>query len=467
MLYNRKIPLRVASGKPKDESLKRYDKASLVRFKFKNSKGFYPTGEIIVQPLTSATPQTLVRTLRQSLNKTHSEEGIQNTNITIRLDDRDLRETLHYANEINNDPNVEYAYPNFRFKLETFSGNQVDQQWALFGEENLPNAFRKVFGASFMEARDTVFALHRSHKPVIAVIDTGLILHRDFDPGRFIYPTQVLNGSITRGLDGLDVNAGHGTAMSGIISATVEGDEFIQGATTPNVFIMPVKISDRNSETTSHDIALAIEEAISRKVDVINMSIGLSVLTPDVVKAIKEAIENGIIVVAAAGNFENGSKERLTLMFPAALPEVISVGAVDHRKNWMYPGLKKAGSNSKIGFGSRFIPSPHFPEGRVDCLGPGTEILYLHKLTLTASWSGTSFSAAYVSSLAALLKIIKPDLTQNQMKEIILYTSDNDVTVEKSFLKHANNNQALVTGAGRINALRAVNYILDNEFITV
>src|SRR5690606_14090556 len=76
-------------------------------------------------------------------------------------------------------------------------------------------------------------------------------------------------------------------------------------------------------------VATAIYAAIEDGVDVINLSlaIGYSSLVEE---AIQVALEQGIVVVAAAGNYVNGGGKK-EVVFPASVDGVISVGAVDSR----------------------------------------------------------------------------------------------------------------------------------------
>jgi len=66
---------------------------------------------------------------------------------------------------------------------------------------------------------------------------------------------------------------------------------------------------------------------------VINMSLGGSGLADIEQAAIDRAIENGVIVVAAAGN-----EGELGMSYPGAYPPVISAGSIGWTGEWLYPG---------------------------------------------------------------------------------------------------------------------------------
>lgn len=61
------------------------------------------------------------------------------------------------------------------------------------------------------------------------------------------------------------------------------------------------------------------------------MSLGLSENSPKLEKVIKEAVNSNILVVCAAGNEGDGDADSFEYSYPAAYPDVISVGAVDKK----------------------------------------------------------------------------------------------------------------------------------------
>ncbi|MBN2100746.1 S8 family serine peptidase [Candidatus Dojkabacteria bacterium] len=133
---------------------------------------------------------------------------------------------------------------------------------------------------------------------------------------------------------------GHGTFVTGLISSIVENNAG-SISPAPNVSIMPIKISERVSHSLpmyvgdppspaifTETIIYGIEYAISEGADVINMSYGSSSSNYIEEYFIKEAYNNGITLVAAAGNGFGDAIE-----YPAAYSEVIAVGATDSSDN--------------------------------------------------------------------------------------------------------------------------------------
>jgi subtilisin family serine protease len=152
----------------------------------------------------------------------------------------------------------------------------------------------------------------------VLLIDSGLdkthpYLKDNFEKGR----------DFTGESDGSDITdiRGHGTHVAGIIA----GKQDISGFTgvAPKAKLLMARACFEKGCSTAAIIA-AINWGISQKVDVMNISIsGISSTTAQD-EAIKRADKAGVSVVASSGNW--GSNR---VFFPAALPTVVAVGAVD------------------------------------------------------------------------------------------------------------------------------------------
>ena len=153
----------------------------------------------------------------------------------------------------------------------------------------------------------------------IAVIDTGV---------NFEHPDLLgigENGKIVGGYDFIendnfpqDTN-GHGTQVAGIIAA--------DGETTgiaPKSKILAYRVSEDGEAVSSDLIIKAIKQAISDEADIINISLGVDIIHDEIDYAVNEAVKNGIVVVAAAGN---SGPDNETIGSPGANPNAITVGA--------------------------------------------------------------------------------------------------------------------------------------------
>src|SRR5690606_11523641 len=123
---------------------------------------------------------------------------------------------------------------------------------------------------------------------------------------------------------------GDGTHIAGTIAAcssrvgTAAG---IRGV-APKAQLYPVKAFDKEGSAYVSDIILAIHWCIENRIDIINMSFGMSDYSPSLFQAVKAAYRRNVIIVASAGN--NGKSDAVD--YPAQMPHTIAVGAVNKRR---------------------------------------------------------------------------------------------------------------------------------------
>ena len=141
----------------------------------------------------------------------------------------------------------------------------------------------------------------------------------------------------------------------------------------------PNKPSERNSDTTL--VANALEKAIERKVDILNLSFAGG-SDPVVDKLVETAVKQGIIVVASAGNGGPSAKPA----YPAALPGVIAVTAVDKGE-----GVFRMANRGSY----------------IDLAAPGVGIFTTAPDNSFSVSSGTSLATAYATGVIALLLSVK------------------------------------------------------------
>ncbi len=174
----------------------------------------------------------------------------------------------------------------------------------------------------------------------------------------------------------------HGTAIAGVL---VSKKTQIGIAPSARVYSIAAFQSGHNNHFSSSSalIAQAIDLAIQKKVDILNLSFsgGKDKLVD---RMIKKALTAGIRVVAACGN--NASKKP---RYPAAISDVLAVTAVDH--------LKRPYKNANTG---KYI----------DVAAPGVGVLTTAPGDRYQLSSGTSLAAANVSGSLALLLAKKKNI---------------------------------------------------------
>jgi len=205
----------------------------------------------------------------------------------------------------------------------------------------------------------------------VAVIDTGCDLyHEDIK-------NNLLQGKnfVEHGKDPVDLN-GHGTHVSSTIAA--ENNNTGMVGVAPKTKILPIKALNDDGSGDILDIIDAVVWAADQSVDFITMSLGSKGGTERLRRAIQYASNKGSVVFCAAGN--SGTNTDLT--YPAAYPEVISIGAIDinlNRTDFTCSG------------------------DELDFLAPGHDIVGAVPGNRYAVMSGTSMSNPYAVGCASLL----------------------------------------------------------------
>ena len=217
----------------------------------------------------------------------------------------------------------------------------------------------------------------------VAVIDSGVDAdNSDFNPDNILPYRDYGNNK-----NGVDI--WHGTFVAGIIAAQYDNGVGIDGV-APDVKILPVTITS-GGVSDAFTAIRAIEYAASRA-DVINLSIGGGAASSFLERTCRNAVRDGTILVAAAGNYktEDTPSER-NVTYPAGYDCVISV------------------SSCKQQDGTPVFDSLYSYFNRaVNVSAPGSSIRSLYLTGGTAVASGTSFAAPIVSAMAAIAKQVNP-----------------------------------------------------------
>ena len=197
-------------------------------------------------------------------------------------------------------------------------------------------------------------------------------------------------------LEGVDASTdtiGHGTFVTGMIAAGINGVGTIGAA--PKAKIQPLKCFDASvPKTTISMMVRSVYDAVDLYgCRILNMSCGATENSLTLKKAIEYAIARGCIVVAAVGNDGNDVPN-----YPAAYSGVIGVGSV---------GQTKA------------VSSTSQKNASVKLVAPGERVFSTFSGSRYGTWSGTSFAAPLVSAAAALLLNADPTLTPTEMTDLL------------------------------------------------
>ena len=253
---------------------------------------------------------------------------------------------------------------------------------------NLYNAWKK-----FKKKKDIV----------VAVIDTGIDSNHKFLNKNI----HVLQGKLSSNNYGVDFSKfsknkntpedshGHGTHVAGVIKSVF-----------PDVRIVSLKYYSTNPKATGQDnlnsTIDALRYAVDNNVDIINYSGGGPEPSMEELKILKNAEKKGILVVAAAGNEESNIDNKKNAYYPASyrLSNIITVTAHDQDIN--------------------ILPSSNFGKKTVDISAPGYRIKSSFPSNRSSYLTGTSQATAFVTGVAALIKSQFPNISYNDLREIII-----------------------------------------------
>ena len=241
----------------------------------------------------------------------------------------------------------------------------------------------------------------------VALIDSGVdTLHPEL--------AGVVQATANFTTESADDTLGHGTHVAGIVAGQNINDfnGYRVLGTAPGVQLIVAKVCNNQGFCLEGDINAGVEWAVSQGADVINMSLGAGSFmgncdSDPLAEQANWAVDQGIVVVAAAGNHGTNSEG---VAAPGCASKVLAVGAVnvnDERPSWS--GYGKALDIVAPGVGV-FSSFPCAPLNICPSVGavPG---------------NGTSMAAPHVAGAAAALLQINPMLSPADVSEMLIGTA--------------------------------------------
>lgn len=193
---------------------------------------------------------------------------------------------------------------------------------------------------------------------------------------------------------------GHGTFAASLLVSRDIG-------LCPKAELVPLKCFEAKNGGRIDAIAEAIYDAVNvYHCNVINMSLGVTTDYKTLRDAVAYACEQGVILVAAAGNIQSGqpSVGNDPVFYPAGYDQVIGVGSLDECK-------QAAGHSSQ--------------NTSVWITAPGKGVKGLSMMTGTyVTGSGTSYAAPFVSAAAALARSAKATLSPTDFQVMLAKTAE-------------------------------------------
>ncbi|WP_074831868.1 S8 family serine peptidase [Bradyrhizobium lablabi] len=299
------------------------------------------------------------------------------------------------------DTRVKSVQPNFRYVLQDQKKTLTEGDPAQYAvaQLRLPQAH----------------TLARGMNVTIAVIDSGIDAKH-----------PELANSVADSFDALGSKEGphvHGTGIAGAIVAHGR----LMGS-APEARLLAIRAFGSASgaaESNSYVILKGLDYAVEHGAQIVNMSFAGS-KDPMIERGIAATAARGILLVAAAGNA--GAKS--PPLYPAANPNVIAVSGTDAQDR-LFAASNRGNHIAIAAPGADiFLPAPD------------------EKYQIT---SGTSFSAAYVSGIAALIIERNPALKPNDVRAILTKTARDLGAPGRDDL----------FGAGEADAFAAVTAVVD------
>lgn len=242
-------------------------------------------------------------------------------------------------------------------------------------------------------------------------------------------------------------DAKHGTHVAGIIGANRKNDLGVKGI-ADNVEIIAIRVVPPNGDERDKDIANGIMYAVDNGAKIINMSFGkdYSPHKEVVDKAVKYAEEKGVILMHGSGN--DGENLDTKDQFPTRVYKNKKVA-----RTWLEIGASTWERDSS------FVASfSNYGKKTVDLFAPGVEIYSTVPNNEYEGLQGTSMACPIVSGVAALVWSYFPDLTAEQVKDIINQSTrkyDGLKVVQPGTGENVPFSQLSITG-GMVNAYEAV-----------
>jgi subtilisin family serine protease len=330
------------------------------------------TGQIVAEIDSSLTD-----TQADALARRHGLARLQSQNFPLvgatiglfRITDSRSVETVR--RELANDADFRLVQQNFRYLLQ-------DQKAALTEGDPAQYALAKLRLPE---------ALAHGLNVLVAVIDSGIDLKQ-----------PELANSIAESFDELGSKEGpqvHGTGVAGAIVAHAR----LMGS-APAAKILAIRAfgtTPKGAESSTFVVLKGLDYAAAHGAQVVNMSFA-GPKDALIERGIAAAAARGIVMVAASGNAGPKSPP----LYPGANPNVIAVSATDAQDRLF------AASNRG---------------GYVAVAAPGVDIFLPAPDEKYQMTSGTSFSAAYVSGLVALMLERNPALKPDEVRAILTKTA--------------------------------------------
>jgi subtilisin family serine protease len=301
----------------------------------------YAAGEILVKfkERVSSSRQSLAMSKRGH-SSLRSLGGASRRTSRVKLDSTDSVEDALAS--YRNDPDVEYAEPNYILKLTALPNDpRFSAQWGLRNtgqtvsasgiQGTIENPATGTSGSD-MDLESAWNLVTDCSSVNVAVIDSGVqYAHEDLAASMWTdvgFPNHGYDTVGSNSMDPIDLN-GHGTHVASIIGA-VGGNGIGGTGVCQKASLMAVRAADASGSLTVSDVVEAIDWSIAHGAKVMNMSFATGSKSTSLEDAIRDASTAGVVVIVAAGN-EGVDNDLEAASYPCnyTLPNLVCVGALN------------------------------------------------------------------------------------------------------------------------------------------
>lgn len=247
------------------------------------------------------------------------------------------------------------------------------------------------YGIDLVNAEQVSDAFVSSMK--VCIVDSGYdINHEDLPGSPFVSGKSFVRGSWDE-----DPNS-HGTHVAGTIAA-IDNGVGVKGVVRNGQMKLHIaRVFSRFGFGSTSTIINGFKDCVSEGSNVINMSLGGGGFMQMFQDEINKATNQGVLVVAAAGNSGQSGLE-----YPASYENVLSVASIDINKN-------------RSSFSTY--------NNMVDISGPGSDVQSTIPNNGYQSYSGTSMACPHVAGVAALVWSHAPQTPVSEFQQILKDTAE-------------------------------------------
>lgn len=368
--------------------------------KTKQYKGFSTKSETLTSKM-----ETLGGKLKRSVPEYLGKKGINVQSIRSDIQVWEFSPTADMSaisEEVRKDRFTDYAEPNYIIRAFSTPNDPLYSTQEYLSESELSE----------------FFTIPEKYEVIVAVIDSGIELtHEDLKNKLYLNTRDPINGidddsngliddyygynfnnyAQTSGNSTVSDAAGHGTQMAGIIAGESNNKLGMVGM-SDKARLLAVTALQPSGIGYQYDAAMAIRYAVDQGARIINCSWGFTQYSSILKDAVQYAHSNGAIIFAAVGNTGQNREE-----YPAAFSQTIGIGSITRTKDTR-------------SYFSNF-------NDQVDFVTYGETVKSTDVNNTYKRYSGTSQATAIFSGIAARLISHTPDLTNEELKEILIVSS--------------------------------------------